>query len=277
MSPVPVARPIALLVLRDLRRLARRPSQIVATAGVPLLFALVLGSGFAEAPLGPTANTDNAAAHGYAAYIVPGAALLSVVFAATFAGMGLIEDRHDGALRAITLSPMPPSALAAARLISTVILALLPASLILAAGLLFTDLEPAPATLAALGALTLASVAVGGVSLALAWAIDSPRGFHGVLNLGLMPAWLLSGAVFPPETASGWIAGLTRINPLGWTHAAASDALGLNPAAPMWAAWGGAAATAAAGAWIAVATLAGPSRSRRAPRHTHPHRGQGSS
>ena len=251
MTPPAIARAVALLILRDLRRLVRRPSQIVATAGLPLIFAFVLGSGFAEMRFTGGESPDA----GYAAYLVPGAALLAVVFAATFAGMGLIEDRHEGALRAIALSPAPPWALAAARLLSTAILALLPAGLILALGPPMTGLAIGPGLLVSLAALALASVAIGGVSLALAWLIDSSRGFHGVLNLGLMPAWLLSGAVFPVATASGWVALLAKINPLGWTHAAASASLGLEPAIPPWAAWAGSIAVAMVGAALAVASL----------------------
>ncbi|MEM0984467.1 MAG: ABC transporter permease, partial [Planctomycetota bacterium] len=189
---------IAALVQRDLIRLVRRPSQLVATAGVPLLFAFVLGSGFDRAEI-------TGAGAGYAAYLVPGTALLAVVFAATFAGMALIEDRNEGALRAIMLSPASPASIAAARLLSALILSLLPATLILITGALFGRIDFTPGVLATVAALALGSVAIGGISLALAWAIDSQRGFHGVLNLGLMPGWLLSGAVFPIDAASGWV------------------------------------------------------------------------
>ena len=35
----------------------------------------------------------------------------------------------------------------------------------------------------------------------VAWKMDSAQGFHSVLNLVLIPMWLLSGALFPASGA----------------------------------------------------------------------------
>jgi len=44
--------------------------------------------------------------------------------------------------------------------------------------------------------------------------MDSPQAFHGIVNLFLIPLWLLSGALFPLYGASGWIRVIMRLNPL---------------------------------------------------------------
>ncbi len=44
--------------------------------------------------------------------------------------------------------------------------------------------------------------------------MDSTGGFHAVINLFLIPLWLLSGSMFPLSGASFWIRMLMRINPL---------------------------------------------------------------
>jgi ABC-2 type transport system permease protein len=44
--------------------------------------------------------------------------------------------------------------------------------------------------------------------------MDSTSGFHAIINLFLIPLWLLSGSLFPLSGASFWIRVLMRINPL---------------------------------------------------------------
>ena len=44
--------------------------------------------------------------------------------------------------------------------------------------------------------------------------MDSTQAFHGIINLFLIPLWLLSGALFPLNKAAHWLSMLMRINPL---------------------------------------------------------------
>jgi ABC-2 type transport system permease protein len=52
------------------------------------------------------------------------------------------------------------------------------------------------------------------LGFAIAWRMESTQGFHAIINLFLIPLWLLSGALFPISGASGWIRWLMEINPL---------------------------------------------------------------
>jgi ABC-2 type transport system permease protein len=58
------------------------------------------------------------------------------------------------------------------------------------------------------------------------------QGFHAVMNLLLVPMWLLSGAFFPPSGAPPWLAALMRANPLTYGVSALRWAL-YGPAAPI--------------------------------------------
>ena len=44
--------------------------------------------------------------------------------------------------------------------------------------------------------------------------MDSTSAFHAIINLFLIPLWLLSGALFPLSGASGWLRIVMRMNPL---------------------------------------------------------------
>ena len=50
--------------------------------------------------------------------------------------------------------------------------------------------------------------------------MESTQGFHAVMNMILMPIWLLSGAFFPAAGAPGWLGWIMRANPLTYGMAA---------------------------------------------------------
>jgi ABC-2 type transport system permease protein len=60
----------------------------------------------------------------------------------------------------------------------------------------------------------LVSFALTALGFAIAWPMDSTQAFHAIINLFLIPLWLLSGALFPLSGASGWLRAVMRINPL---------------------------------------------------------------
>ena len=55
--------------------------------------------------------------------------------------------------------------------------------------------------------------------------MDSAQGFHAILNLVLMPAWVLSGALFPASGASVWVRGIMQVNPMTYEVEALRGAL----------------------------------------------------
>src|SRR6185437_6642003 len=58
----------------------------------------------------------------------------------------------------------------------------------------------------------LAAFALTALGFAIAWRMESAQGFHAIINLFLIPLWMLSGALFPVSGASGWIKVLMRVN-----------------------------------------------------------------
>jgi ABC-2 type transport system permease protein len=68
----------------------------------------------------------------------------------------------------------------------------------------------------------LALVAFGLTALGyvIAWNMDSTQGFHAIMNLFLIPMWLLCGAVFPASGAPGWLRVVMMLNPLTYGMAA---------------------------------------------------------
>jgi ABC-2 type transport system permease protein len=63
------------------------------------------------------------------------------------------------------------------------------------------------------------------LGFAIAWQMDSTQGFHAIMNLVLLPLWLVSGSLFPMANAHGWVQWLMRLNPVTYTVAALRQAL----------------------------------------------------
>lgn len=185
------------LARRELVRFFRQRSRVIGVLATPLVFWLLIGSGFNEM-----------------AYMFPGTLVQLVLFASIFSTISLIQDRNDGFLQGVLVSPAPRSAIVLGKVLGGMGIALLQGLLFLALGP-FVGVWPSPlGALAAVGALALVSFSLTSLGVALAWRFTSVQGFHGVMNLLLIPMWLLSGAVFRPGTALGWVRGVMTVNPL---------------------------------------------------------------
>jgi len=215
------------LTHRELLRFVRQPSRIVAALGTPLLLWLFLGSGFAgtfSSAQGPGGGAGAGSA-AYAQHLFPGMAGLTIVFTSIFAAISLIDDRNEGFLQGVLVSPLPRWGLVGSKVLGGCIVATAQAAVLLPAALV-VGLRPGIAGFV-LSTLAIASMSliVNGLSLALAWRINSVPGFHGVMNLILMPMWLLSGSFFPIDGAAPWLRAVMLINPLTWPNEAMRSSL----------------------------------------------------
>jgi ABC-2 type transport system permease protein len=95
--------------------------------------------------------------------------------------------------------------------------------------LVFTPLIGVHPSLSAIAisiaAIIMISFELTALGFAIAWPMDSPQAFHAIVNLILLPLWMLSGALFPASGASGWLRILMQINPLTYGVDALRNAL----------------------------------------------------
>jgi len=208
---------------RELTRFFRQPSRIAGAVGTPLLVWVLLGSGFAGSFRLPGA--PGMAGPGYLQYFFPGTIVLVLLFAAIFSNISVIEDRHEGFLQGVLVAPVPRSAVVAGKVLGGATLAWLQ-------GVVFLALAPATglrlsvlSALEAAGILAVLAFSLTALGFAFAWKVDSTQGFHAVMNVVLMPMWLLSGSFFPLDGAPLWLAELMRINPLTYGVAALRQTL----------------------------------------------------
>src|SRR6202049_3232639 len=92
---------------REIVRFYSQRSRVVGVIASPLLFWLVIGSGF-----GTSFRAGNAPGQQhYLDYFYPRALIMIVLFTSMFAMMSLIEDRKEGFLLSVMVAPVPRSAI----------------------------------------------------------------------------------------------------------------------------------------------------------------------
>jgi ABC-2 type transport system permease protein len=202
--------PMISLLEREVLRFVRQRSRLISSALQPVLFWVLLGAGFGASFKAPTA-TGNVS---YLAWSFPGILVLVLLFTAVFSTISIIEDRQTGFLQAVLASPVPRLAIVLGKVFGSATLAVGEAGLVLLAA----PLAGLPLTLSgallALLALTGIALSLTGMGFCIAWRMDSTQGFHMVMNMFLLPMWLLSGAFFPLEGAAPWLRLVMEINPL---------------------------------------------------------------
>ena len=215
---------------RELVRFYRQPSRVVGALAPPVLFWLLIGAG-----LGPSFHAPGAAGGtSYLAWFFPGVVILILLFTAIFSEISIIEDRREGFLQAVLVSPAPRASVVLGKVLGGTTLAVLQSVLFLLLGPAIGLRVPSAGALAVLAVvLILLAFALTALACAIAWWLDSTQGFHAIMNLFLIPMWLLAGTLFPAEGAPGWLGVVMRVNPLTYGVAALRRALAPESAADL--------------------------------------------
>src|ERR1051326_9541198 len=112
---------------REIVRFYRMRSRVVGVIASPILFWLVIGSGF-----GSSMRTGGTGGQQYLQYFFPGAVIMIVLFTSIFTMMSVIEDRREGFLLSVLVSPARRSAIVLGKVLGGATLATLQGFIFLA-------------------------------------------------------------------------------------------------------------------------------------------------
>lgn len=189
------------LAERELVRFFRQPNRVFGALGQPIIFWFLFSEGLRGS------NLDYA-------HFFPGTLVMILLFTAIFATISIIEDRNEGFLQAVLVSPAPRWAMVLGKVLGGAAIAMLQGLLFLALGAATLGLKGSLADVAlAIALMALVSIALTALGFLIAWRMESTHAFHAVMSVFLLPMWLLSGAFFPGggQGLLGWI---VRLNPL---------------------------------------------------------------
>ena len=217
MTPAPQQEPRSGILLpaytlwdREMVRFYRQKARVVGVIVSPLLFWLVLGMGFGNSMRAATPDQHQ----NYLEYFFPGALIMIVLFTSIFTMMSVIEDRREGFLLGVMVAPVHRSAIVLGKVLGGTSLAAIQGLIFLALapfiGVRFSVLD----FLLIVAVVFLVAFTLTSIGFVVAWKMDSTQAFHGVINLFLIPMWMLSGALFPLNQAQAGVKAVMLMNPL---------------------------------------------------------------
>lgn len=209
---------------REIIRFLRQRSRLVSAIGQPLIFWLLLGGGL-NASFNPPGVPEGTS---YIEYFYPGIITLALLFTTIFATISIVQDRREGFLQGVLVAPVPRSVLVLGQALGGTTLALFQGTLLLfLAPIVGVSLSPF-SLFSALGVMLALSFGLTNLGLIIAWRMDSTQGFHAIMNLILIPIWLLSGAFFPVSGVPILLEWTMKLNPLTYGIAALRRCLYFN-------------------------------------------------
>ncbi len=203
------------LAQRELVRFLRQRNRIIGSLFTPIMFWLPIGLG-----MGKSFTAGGGGGGDYLQYMFPGTVLMVMLFTAIFSTISIIEDRREGFLQSVLVAPVPRKAIVLGKIFGGTALAAGQGAIFLLlaplAGIHFTF----GGILLSLLIMLLTSFALTALGVCIAWRMQSTQGFHAIMNLFLLPMWLLSGALFPADQARGVVRWIMYANPLQYSLSA---------------------------------------------------------
>jgi ABC-2 type transport system permease protein len=206
---------------REIVRFIRQPIRVMSAILTPLVFWLLLGAGL-QASFKPSGMPSGS---NYAQYFYPGVIVLMLLFTAIFATASTVDDRRQGFLQGVMVAPISRATIVLGQAFGGTTLAMMQGVIFLALAPLVGIHLSIEAFIVSIGVMAIVAFAMTSIGLMMAWRIETTQGFHGFMNMLLLPIWMLSGSVFPVAGAPVWFQWTTRLNPVTYGTEALRHAL----------------------------------------------------
>ena len=198
---------------REVIKFIRDRSRLIGALAQPVVFWLLLGLGFQKSFSFPAADGVSI---NYLEYLFPGTIALMILFTAIFSTISIVEERKSGFLQAALISPVSRSSFVLGTTLGGTSLALFQTILLLLLLPFVGHIPTMPGLLVMILVCFLTGLAFTALGVAIAWTMESTRGFHAIMNLFLLPLWILSGAFFPYDGASPILQWCILLNPVSY-------------------------------------------------------------
>jgi ABC-2 type transport system permease protein len=200
-----------LIYRRSLTLTLRQPVWVAMGIFQPILYLVLFGP-LLNGAVGATGQTGSAYN-----WFIPGLLVQTAMFAAAFAGFGLVAELRYGVVERMRVTPMSRFAMLAGRSLRDVTIMTAQAVVMIVIAIPFgLDLVPGGALLT-LGLLALVALAFSLLSYTIALVVKSEDALAPIVQGVALPLLLLSGILLPMELAPEWLQTLSNLNPL--THA----------------------------------------------------------
>ena len=218
-------RPVWGIIEREMVRMLRQRGRLVSTAVRPLIWLVVIGSGF-------NAMLGHIGSYSYHQFLVPGLLGMVMLFGAMLVSLTVVYDKEFGVMRLLITAPLPHYWIVVAKVISGAVVAVVQAAAfaLLLAPFGYVGSEVSIVLLL----LGLVATALACASLGIVFAVWSSTldNFAVVMNFVIFPVFFLSGALYPVQQLPDVLKFVAVINPFTYGVDLLKHAL-LGSAAPL--------------------------------------------
>ncbi len=197
---------------RDMVKFLRDRRSLVTSLTRPFLWLLAFGFGLR----GSVRLPGSGSGVDYISFLVPGLAVMTVLFGSMFAAISIVWEREFGFLKELLVSPVPRGAIVAAKLLAGCSTALIEAMLMLALSPLVGARFSVLGALACLPILGLFGMAVNALGITVAARMKSFEGFGSIVNFVIQPIFFLSGALYPIAGLPRGLRAAVLVNPMSY-------------------------------------------------------------
>lgn len=199
-------RPFYAVLEREMLRMIRQRTRLVAAMVRPLIWLLVIGGGF-------SATIGRAHGVNYQDFLVPGVLGMTTLFGAMLAALTTVYDKESGVMRMMIVAPLPHAWIVLAKMIAATLAATLQAMLLivllLALGRFGTDTRWGWLAVA-IPATSFACAGIGMVTASFSRTLDN---FAATMNFVIFPVFFFSGSLYPVQSLPGVLKRVSSANP----------------------------------------------------------------
>ena len=199
-------RPFYAVMEREMLRMIRQRTRLVAAMVRPLIWLLVIGGGF-NAAMGSARGAN------YQAFLVPGVLGMTCLFGAMLAALTTVYDKESGVMRMMIVAPLPHAWIVLAKMVSAALAAIAQALLLILILLLlgyFGNDTDWKLLAIAIPAAAIACAGIGMVTASFSKTLDN---FAGTMNFVIFPVFFLSGSLYPVQTLPPSLKWAATLNP----------------------------------------------------------------
>jgi ABC-2 type transport system permease protein len=180
------------LAYRELLKLRRESARFFAMLAQPLLIWLVFSLGF-DGGFGEVF----AGGQSFREYFFPGVVVMTLLFATIFSSMSIIDDRAGGFLQGALMAPASRLSLVVGKCLGIMFVTGLQVGCVVFAGWFMVTGAADWDLLQLVIWFAASSFALIPLNLAAALWLNSSQSYHAFMGAILLPAWVLSGSLFP--------------------------------------------------------------------------------
>jgi ABC-2 type transport system permease protein len=199
-------RAVKIVWQRELIRFFRDKPRIATALLQPMLYLFVFGTGMSSLVAGGRGDLK--------VFLFPGVMTMAVLFTSFFSAGSLVWDREFGFMREMLVAPVRRSAILLGKCLGGATAGTFQGIVVLAAAGLVGIPYSSSLVLTLVGEIVVVSFAITALGLLIAVRVRAIQSFMALVQMLLMPLFFLSGALFPVSGLPGWLAVLTRLDPL---------------------------------------------------------------